>query len=88
MLIRDAVEVFLEAQPKKPNELIAMMELRLHALRTPELREGWLAVHQSICSSVSDLLQIALDRVGARLRHAQRRRWSNCSAPSTRTPSA
>ena len=66
-LIRDAVGVFLEAQPKKPNELVAMMELRLHALRTPELREGWLAVHQSICSSVSDLLQIALDRVGARL---------------------
>jgi len=66
-LIRDAVVVFLEAQPKKPNELIAMMELRLHALRTPELREGWLSVHQSICTSVSDLLQIALDRVGARL---------------------
>ena len=66
-LIRDAVAVFLQAQPKKAIELVAMMDLRLHALRTPDLREDWLAVHQSILSSVSDLLQIALSRVGARL---------------------
>ncbi|MFT4215938.1 MAG: TetR/AcrR family transcriptional regulator [Micropruina sp.] len=66
-LIRDAVGVFLEAQPKKPAELVSMMELRLHALRTPELREGWLAVHEGISKSTSGLLDVALDRVGARL---------------------
>ncbi len=66
-LIRDAVAVFLEAQPKKVAELVTMMELRLHALRTPELREGWLAVHEGISESVSSLLEIALSRVGATL---------------------
>lgn len=66
-LIRDAVAVFLEAQPKEVTELVAMMELRLHAVRTPELRAGWLAVHESISSSVSELLDIALERVGARI---------------------
>ena len=44
-----------------------MMELRLHALRTPELREGWLAVHEGISESTSSLLDLALERVGARL---------------------
>ena len=66
-LIREAVRVFLEAQPKEVPEQVAMMELRLHAVRTPELRAGWLAVHEGISKSVSDLLAIALDRVGARL---------------------
>ncbi|MFT4295942.1 MAG: TetR/AcrR family transcriptional regulator [Micropruina sp.] len=66
-LIRDAVAVFLEAQPKEVAELVAMMELRLHAVRTPELRAGWLAVHEGISSSVSGLLEIALERVGARV---------------------
>lgn len=66
-LIRDAVAVFLEAQPKKVAELVSMMELRLHALRTPGLREGWLAVHEGISASVSGLLEIALARVGATL---------------------
>ncbi len=66
-LIRDAVAVFLEAQPKKSAELVSMMELRLHALRTPELREGWLAVHEGISKSTSSLLDLALERVGARL---------------------
>ena len=66
-LIREAVRVFLEAQPKEAHEQVAMMELRLHAVRTPELRAGWLAVHQGISDSVSDLLTIALARVGARL---------------------
>ena len=66
-LIRDAVGVFLEAQPKKSAELVSMMELRLHALRTPELREGWLAVHEGISESTSSLLDLALERVGARL---------------------
>ena len=66
-LIRDAVAVFLEAQPKKSAELVSMMELRLHALRTPGLREGWLAVHEGISASVSGLLEIALARVGATL---------------------
>ena len=67
-LIRLAVGVFLEAMPKAANEMVAMMELRLHAMRTPELREGWLAVHQSMAQSVSALLDNALQRVGARLR--------------------
>lgn len=66
-LIRDAVAVFLEAQPKKVAELVTMMELRLHALRTPGLRQGWLAVHEGISESVSGLLDIALGRVGATL---------------------
>lgn len=66
-LIRDAVAVFLEAQPKKVAELVAMMELRLHALRTPELREGWLAVHEGISRSTASLLEVALSRVGATL---------------------
>ena len=44
-----------------------MMELRLHAVRTPELRAGWLAVHESITSGVTGLLEIAMQRVGARL---------------------
>lgn len=66
-LIRDAVAVFLEAQPKKVAEMVSMMELRLHALRTPELREGWLAVHEGISQSTSDLLELALARVGATL---------------------
>ena len=66
-LIRDAVAVFLEAQPKEVAEQVAMMELRLHAVRTPELRAGWLAVHESINSGVTGLLEIAMQRVGARL---------------------
>ena len=66
-LIRDAVAVFLEAQPKKVAELVTMMELRLHALRTPGLREGWLAVHEGISQSTAGLLDIALARVGATL---------------------
>jgi AcrR family transcriptional regulator len=66
-LIRDAVAVFLEAQPKKVAELVSMMELRLHALRTPGLREGWLAVHEGISQSTSGLLEVALARVGATL---------------------
>lgn len=66
-LIREAVRVFLEAQPKETPEQIAMMELRLHAVRTPELRAGWLAVHEGITSAVTDLLDIALRRMGARL---------------------
>ncbi len=67
-LIRHAVGVFLEAMPKASSEMVAMMELRLHAMRTPELREGWLTVHASISGSVSTLLDFALQRVGARLR--------------------
>ncbi len=66
-LIRDAVAVFLEAQPKKVAELVTMMELRLHALRTPGLREGWLDVHEGISRSTAGLLDIALARVGATL---------------------
>lgn len=66
-VIRDAVGLFLQAQPKERTELIAMMELRLHALRTPELREGWLAVHANLCASIAGQLQMALDRVGGRI---------------------
>lgn len=66
-LIRDAVVVFLEAQPKEVAEQVAMLELRLHAVRTPELRAGWLAVHESITAGVTGLLEIAMQRVGARL---------------------
>jgi AcrR family transcriptional regulator len=68
MMIRQAVEVFLEGQPKERIEFATMLELRLHAMRTPELREGWLKVHVEICESVAELLDIALTRVGARLR--------------------
>ena len=66
-LVDQAVVVFLEGQPKDLSDLIAMMELRLYALRNPDLREGWLAEHHGIISSVSRLLDIALQRVGARL---------------------
>ncbi|MFT3859968.1 TetR/AcrR family transcriptional regulator [Micropruina sp.] len=66
-LIAQAVGVFLEAQPKEVPEQVAMMELRLHAVRTPELRAGWLAVHDGISSAVSELLEIAARRVGGRL---------------------
>lgn len=66
-VITEAVRLFLQAQPKERAELIAMMELRLHALRTPELRAGWLDVHASICASVAGQLQVALDRVGGRI---------------------
>ena len=66
-LIHDAVSVFLEAQPKQPAELVTMMELRLHAVRTPELRDGWLAVHDSIQESVAGLVEIAMARVGVTL---------------------
>ena len=66
-LIHDAVSVFLEAQPKQPAELVTMMELRLHAVRTPELRDGWLAVHDSIQESVAGLGEIAMARVGVTL---------------------
>lgn len=66
-LLRDAVAVFLQAQPKEATELAAMMELRLHALRTPGLRASWLQAHEGISASVAELLDQALQRVGARL---------------------
>lgn len=66
-VIRTAVTVFIEAQPKKATELLGMIELRLHALRTPEFRASWLAVHRATGASVARLLRDAVSRMGRRL---------------------
>lgn len=67
-MIRTAVDVFMQTMPQSATDLVAMMELRLHAMRTPELRPGWIALNNAVEQSVVDQLDQALQRAGARLR--------------------
>lgn len=83
-LIRDAVAVFLEAQPKEVAEQVAMMELRLHAVRTPNCGPaGWRCTRASPRASPGcSRSPCSGSAHGCR---CPQRRWSNCSARCTRT---
>ena len=66
-LVDSALEVFMAAQPNRTVDLITSMELRLYAIRNPALRDAFLAVNAQTAVQVGTLLQLAIDRIGARL---------------------
>jgi AcrR family transcriptional regulator len=66
-LVESALSVFLAAQPRGNQDLVAGMELRLYAIRNPSLRGPLLAIGEKTCQQVGDLLTAAVAQVGATL---------------------
>ncbi len=66
-LVESALSVFLAAQPRGSEDLVANMELRLYAIRNPSLRGPLLALNDRMCGRVGGLLTDAVHQVGAEL---------------------
>jgi len=66
-LVDSALSVFLAAQPRTDQDLVASLELRLYAIRKPELRPAFLALADEMVVQIGELLQTAVARVGSRL---------------------
>ena len=66
-LVESALSVFLAAQPRGSQDLVAGMELRLYAIRNPAFRAPLLALGERTCQRVGDLLTTAVAQVGATL---------------------
>jgi AcrR family transcriptional regulator len=66
-LVESALSVFLAAQPRSSEDLLAAMELRLHAIRNPALRAPLLALNDEMADQIGTLLVTAIARVGATL---------------------
>lgn len=64
-LVDSALAVFLAAQPRQTQDLIAGLELRLYAIRNPALRPAFLAQHDETVVQVGALLEAAVAKVGA-----------------------
>lgn len=65
-MVEAALDVFMAIQPSRTEDLVAEMELRLHAIRTPALRAPLLALNDEMCAQVGTMLQAAVEQVGAR----------------------
>lgn len=66
-LVDSALSVFLAAQPRTDEDLVASLELRLYAIRNPELRPAFLALNDEMVVHIGELLQTAVSRVGSEL---------------------
>ncbi len=66
-LVDSALSVFLAAQPRTDQDLVASLELRLYAIRKPELRPAFLALADEMVVQIGELLATAVARVGSRL---------------------
>lgn len=66
-VIASAVRVFVAAQPRVTEDLVAHLELRLYAIRNPAIREAFLALNNRLADQIGALLQSAVSRVGVRL---------------------
>jgi AcrR family transcriptional regulator len=66
-LLELALSVFLAAQPRSSEDLLAAMELRLHAIRNPGLRASLLALNEEMVEQIGTQLVTAIGRVGATL---------------------
>lgn len=66
-LVDSALGVFMAAQPRRTEDLVASMELRLYAIRNPSLRPPFLALNDRMAVQIGGLLQTAISRVGAEL---------------------
>jgi AcrR family transcriptional regulator len=66
-LVASALSVFLAAQPRTSEDLLAAMELRLYAIRNPALRAPLLALNDEMVDQIGTLLVTAIGRVGATL---------------------
>jgi AcrR family transcriptional regulator len=66
-LVESALSVFLAAQPRSSEDLLAGMELRLYAIRNPALRTPLLALNDEMVDQIGTLLVTAIGKVGATL---------------------
>ncbi|HQZ00166.1 MAG TPA: TetR/AcrR family transcriptional regulator [Propionicimonas sp.] len=66
-LIESALRVFLAIQPRNTEDLVVSMELRLHGVRNPALRQSILALNDEVSRRLIDILNQALDREQARM---------------------
>ena len=66
-LVDAALSVFISAQPRSTEDMVAGLELRLYAIRNPALRPAFLALNAEMVAKVGGLLETAVDRVGARM---------------------
>ena len=66
-LVESALSVFLAAQPRSSQDLVAGMELRLYAIRNPALRAPLLALNEEMAGQIGGLLVAAVSGVGASL---------------------
>jgi len=66
-LVESALNVFLAAQPRGSEALVASMELRLYAIRNPALRAPLLALNAEMATQIGGLLLTAIEQVGATL---------------------
>ncbi len=66
-LVDSALSVFMAVQPRTTEDLVTGLELRLYAIRNPALRPSFLALNDEMVSQIGELLQTAVERVGARL---------------------
>lgn len=66
-LVDSALSVFMAVQPRTTEDLVTGLELRLYAIRNPALRPAFLALNDEMVGQIGELLQTAVDRVGARM---------------------
>jgi AcrR family transcriptional regulator len=66
-LVDAALSVFISAQPRSTEDMVAGLELRLYAIRNPALRPAFLALNAEMVAKVGGLLETAVDRVGAKM---------------------
>ena len=59
--------MFLAIQPRNTEDLVVSMELRLHGVRNPALRQSILALNDEVSRRLIDILNQALDREQARM---------------------
>lgn len=66
-LVDSALSVFMAVQPRTTEDLVTGLELRLYAIRNPAIRPAFLKLNDEMVVQIGELLQSAVDRVGARL---------------------
>lgn len=66
--IAQALELFLAAADDDATGLLVRMEMRLHALRTPEFRRPLLRIEAELVRRIGAIVSAAAERLGLRLR--------------------
>ncbi|MCC6495594.1 MAG: TetR/AcrR family transcriptional regulator [Propionibacteriaceae bacterium] len=66
-LVDSALSVFMAVQPRTTEDLVTGLELRLYAIRNPAIRPAFLNLNDEMIVQIGELLQSAVERVGARL---------------------
>ncbi len=66
-LIAGAIDVFVDSQDTDVDSLVTMSELRLHALRSPELHAGYTELQQRTQATFTAIITEATERHGLRL---------------------